>query len=295
MNHFSDIRSFFKDANIVLNARHEDDVEPEALKQHFEKLVSRIIIAKPTNGFANHDTTTKPIGTNYQKTVAQAEISKKERELFWQKQKQEEEKRLEEEKIKTNNRNNEMKRLENVNTANNNHHESADESSNNNVNQVNLLRKERMDEAKSLISKNSISNARAFFEQNSSSTPNIVKTNVNNKIIDNKSTYNHVNSIKNKLIENSNDDKTTKNSVQELPKISSQVNDNEEIDDMVERMVEYDGVEDKSSSEESIPNQIHTTEYQSYQTYFPEPRLLENIEEEQSIIFVFGYLFKLFI
>lgn len=282
MNHFSDIQSFFKDANIVLNARHEDDVEPEALKQHFDKLVSRIRIAKPTNGFANHDTG-KPIGTNYQKTVAQAEISKKERELFWQKQKQEEEKRLEEEKIKTNNRNNEMKRLEKVNTVNNNHHES-DES--NNVNQVTLLRKERMDEAKSLISKNSISNARAFFEQNSSSTPSTVKTNVNNKIIDNISSHNNVNSIKNKLISDSNGEQKTQNHAQELPPISqtSQINkDNEEIDDIVEKMVEYDGVDDRSSSEESLPNQILTTEYQSYQTYFPEPRLLENIEEEQSI------------
>ncbi|OTF69150.1 drebrin-like protein B-like protein, partial [Euroglyphus maynei] len=117
MNHFADVCSFFKDANIVLNARHEEDVEPDVLMQHVNKLASRIRIDKHTNGGGttsnvtttngnhNHDhhydnEESKPVGTNYQRTVAQREISQKERERFWHQQKLEEEQRLKEEKLK---------------------------------------------------------------------------------------------------------------------------------------------------------------------------------------------------
>ncbi|XP_046908174.2 actin binding protein 1 isoform X1 [Dermatophagoides farinae] len=293
MNHFADVRSFFKDANIVLNARHEEDVEPEVLMQHVNKLASRIRIDKQTNGTHNlttngndrHDNNDsddlKPVGTNYQRTVAQREISLKERERFWHQQKIEEEQRLKEEKMKqTANRYDPKTELQhNCQTG---HQESPIK-----TNQSQLLRKERMEEAKSLISKNSISNARAFFEQNSSTPTTQQQQQIDCQSQSTKSAAsNYVNHVQSMLFQKQPESHSNKE--QQKQPISVP---NEEVDDVVEKVIESnqncnDGVEDESSSDDSFHTNPTVDDQQQQQQqqygYYAEPRQLENIEEEQN-------------
>ncbi|XP_027193822.2 actin binding protein 1 [Dermatophagoides pteronyssinus] len=303
MNHFADVRSFFKDANIVLNARHEDDVEPEVLMQHVNKLASRIRIDKQTNGGSIHPTTngndnhddddhdnSKPVGTNYQRTVAQREISLKERERFWNQQKQEEEQRLKEEKLKQSANRFDMKAelQRNCQTT------TTGQESPIKTNQSQLLRKERMEEAKSLISKNSISNARAFFEQNSSTSAIQQQQQLNCQSQSTKSSTaasNYVNHVQSMLLQKQ--PEHTEPEQQHQPQEQQQQQqpisfNSEEVDDVVEKVIESnqnsnDGGEDESSSDESFhTNPVDDQQQQQQYGYYNEPRQLENIEEEQN-------------
>ncbi|KAJ6221665.1 hypothetical protein RDWZM_000210 [Blomia tropicalis] len=273
MNHFADVSSFFKGAHIVLNARNEDDVEPSALMQHVAKVSSRIKFDKPLNDepIGNQR---NPIGTNYKRIVPQNEISQTERESFWQKQKQEEEERLKEAKKKE-----AEHKLDIINVKRENENETNSQLYEQPKNQNNQVRKERLEEAKSLISKNNINNAKAFFEQNSAVSQ----------------------------INNNNSNKPEKINIHEKVTVETNVNSNghakyqeEEIDDVAEKFIEEANNEKMTLRIDSLENCLGMTptvqeeeeeeeEEDSYipnvqfsnQSYYPEQRILENIEEEE--------------
>ncbi|KAI7693177.1 Drebrin-like protein [Sarcoptes scabiei] len=296
LNHFADVRDFFKDANIVLNARHEEDVEPDVLMQHVNKMASRIKIDK-SNGFLNgHEgeedirDQLKPIGTNYRKTFAQQEISKKERESFWLKQKQEEEARLDEERRKSLSDKYDqlqVKRLDSHQNGNDSNHQDNHNEDNEpqySALQSQLLRKERLEEAKSLISKKSISNARAFFERNSSATSNQINfkspssstaandsdsTKLNNKITpsnkneiltEDKEHTNYAKPIENQFEQNREDLHDKKPETLPDESLITQSHDPnrslpknplpEEIDEIVEKVIEIKNAEEEPLEEE---------------------------------------------
>uniref|UniRef100_A0A8C9FFJ8 Drebrin like n=1 Tax=Pavo cristatus TaxID=9049 RepID=A0A8C9FFJ8_PAVCR len=96
-NHVSTVASFLKGAHITINARAEEDVEPELIMQKvakasganysFHKESSRFQDAGPQG----------PVGSVYQKTNAMSEIKRVNKDHFWAKaEKDEENRRLEE-------------------------------------------------------------------------------------------------------------------------------------------------------------------------------------------------------
>lgn len=307
MNHFSDVRNFFKDANIVLECRHEDDVEPDVLRQHVQKLASRIRIDK--NNLNQQDpelSPSKPVGTNYQRTIAQKEISLKERESFWKKQKQEEEERLKEEKLRRNSINNNYDQNEiRKNSLTSSIPLEEDRPS---LNQSSQLRKERLEEAKSLISKNSINSARAFFEQNSNSRVENQSTkstlNSSNKIsnqiraFETNTINSHVNNVEHAKQNGKTEPTIPKQEIKPEVETKSmkemngfnQNHNTEEVDEIDEKDIEsndnqqFDQVEDESEEgEESLTNSVPYAYQQQFQNYYTEPRHLENIEEDEEI------------
>jgi len=268
MNHFADVSNFFKGAHVELNARNEEDVEPSALMCHVAKLSSRIKVDKADESTYNDIGGRNPVGTNYKRIVPQNEISKKERESFWQKQKQEEEERLNELKRKEKDRKLDMTNVK------------REESSDIQVkcSQNNQIRKERLDEAKSLISKNSINTAKAFFEQNSAASQlshksEPVRITTSNEFITNEvkqdSQQTYLNHTSNKQING-----------------NSSIHKEDEIDDVAEKVVEEANSSTLSTEltddvERGVENQFQSDSIDySNQYYYSEPRTLENIEEE---------------
>ena len=169
MNHFRDVQQFFKGAHVVLHAQTEEEVESEVLMSHVMKMSNRIKIDKNTSQSSNdNDKQAKPVGTNYQRVNAQSELSQADRETFWEKQKKEDEaqrkvlrqKEAENRASRTN--------VDNSSVRNNNEKPTV-------PNKSVELRQARMDEAKQLIGKRSISSAKAFFE-NANSVPKAPQT-----------------------------------------------------------------------------------------------------------------------
>ncbi|XP_017486415.1 PREDICTED: drebrin-like protein B [Rhagoletis zephyria] len=269
MNHFADVCSFFKGANVKINARNEEEVSPSVLMEHVSKLTSRIKIDKTNEAPPENDR--KPVGTNYKRIVPQNEISKKDRETFWQKQKQEEEERLTEKKKLDSQMKLERSQVSRDDTAS----DSSKEPKNNSSAQV---RKERLEEAKS-VSKNSVNSAKAFFEQNSAAS--------------------QISHKQEKVI-------SIREATASPPQRSNgQLNGNntnyqkeEEIDDIAEKAIEEEEDQDKGV-EASSPDEIvyhgnndededqqyslQSTNFQPQynNNFYSEPRTLENIEEEQ--------------
>ncbi|XP_063232985.1 drebrin-like protein [Bacillus rossius redtenbacheri] len=94
-NHVRDVASFFKGAHVTLNARTEEDVDPQLI---IEK------VAKSTGSaysFKERTDVTKdsgPVGTTYKRVIPKQEINTKERDKFWEKEEIEEKRRQEEER-----------------------------------------------------------------------------------------------------------------------------------------------------------------------------------------------------
>lgn len=97
-NHVSTMANFLKGAHVTINARADEDVEPDSIMEkvakasganyNFHKETSRGI-----------DAPQGPVGSVYQKTNAMSEIKRVGKENFWAKaEKDEEERRLEEQK-----------------------------------------------------------------------------------------------------------------------------------------------------------------------------------------------------
>lgn len=199
-NHIRDVASFFKGAQITINARTEEDVEPEVIYSRVAKASATHLNLKDR---AETYESTAPVGTNYQRIQPKREINISEREKFWNKEQEDEKKRkcedmrlLEEERKKAEaaEKLRELKeakereeasvrkeleltkRREAEKNAENNirsrgdslsgedHMEDEDERQQ----RAEAARRARADEAKSVISGSSIKNARAIFEQNSS-------------------------------------------------------------------------------------------------------------------------------
>uniref|UniRef100_A0A452ETT7 Drebrin like n=1 Tax=Capra hircus TaxID=9925 RepID=A0A452ETT7_CAPHI len=96
-NHVSTIASFLKGAHVTINARAEEDVEPECIMQKVARASgANYTFHKESSRF--QDTGPQaPVGSVYQKTNAVSEIKRVGKDSFWAKaEKEEENRRLEE-------------------------------------------------------------------------------------------------------------------------------------------------------------------------------------------------------
>ncbi|XP_043103410.1 drebrin-like b isoform X5 [Puntigrus tetrazona] len=97
-NHVSSMANFLKGAHVTINARAEEDVEPEAIMQKVAKASgANYSFHKETNRFRDSGPQ-GPVGSVYQKTNAMSEIKKTNKDTFWAQAEKDEEKRLQEEK-----------------------------------------------------------------------------------------------------------------------------------------------------------------------------------------------------
>lgn len=199
-NHVRDISNFFSGAHVTLNARNDEEVEPQII---IEK------VAKSSGSSYSFNTRTeviesqKPVGTNYQRVNPVQEINAQERNQFWLREEQEERKRVEEERKRRESERlkleQELKRREEVESAG---RDVIDEQRNETINRLRLaekeaivkendrkmvlenerlekeliqdkissdaqMKKERSQEVQQIIGKNT-SNVRSIFEQNTS-------------------------------------------------------------------------------------------------------------------------------
>ncbi|RZC37854.1 SH3 9 and/or Cofilin ADF domain containing protein [Asbolus verrucosus] len=190
-NHLRDIEKFFTGAHLTINARNEEEVEPQLIIEKVAKSGSAYSFKAPR---AEIIEPTGPVGTTYQRVNPIKEINARERDQFWRKEEEEEKKRIEEErkrkeseKLKSEE---ELRRRELEETAkrdaetslrNNNidqiklaEKEAAQAPPQANygdfeelpqkVNQSEILRKQRKQEAQDLIAQRTI-DARSIFEQ----------------------------------------------------------------------------------------------------------------------------------
>ncbi|XP_046727401.1 drebrin-like b isoform X2 [Silurus meridionalis] len=99
-NHVSSMANFLKGAHVTINARAEEDVEPEAIMQKVAKASgANYSFHKESNRF--RDTGPQgPVGSVYQKTNAMSEIKRTNKDNFWAQAEKDEEKRRQEEKKK---------------------------------------------------------------------------------------------------------------------------------------------------------------------------------------------------
>ncbi|MFT7817491.1 drebrin-like protein A-like [Arapaima gigas] len=99
-NHVSTIANFLKGAHVTINARAEEDVEPESIVEKVAKASgANYSFHKETSRF--QDTTPQgPVGSVYRKTNAVSEIKSINKDNFWAQAERDEEKRRDEERRK---------------------------------------------------------------------------------------------------------------------------------------------------------------------------------------------------
>ncbi|KAL2092806.1 hypothetical protein ACEWY4_012604 [Coilia grayii] len=99
-NHVSSMANFLKGAHVTINARAEEDVEPEIIMQKVGKASgANYSFHKESNRFKD-DGPQAPVGSVYQKTNAMSEIKKINKDNFWAQAEKDEEKRRQEERRK---------------------------------------------------------------------------------------------------------------------------------------------------------------------------------------------------
>ncbi|XP_029367189.1 drebrin-like b isoform X2 [Echeneis naucrates] len=97
-NHVSSMANFLKGAHVTINARADEDVEPEAIMQKVAKASgANYSFHKEASNRFQDSGPQGPVGSVYQKTNAMSEIRKTNKDNFWaQAEKEEEKRRLEE-------------------------------------------------------------------------------------------------------------------------------------------------------------------------------------------------------
>ncbi|KAK9522543.1 hypothetical protein VZT92_018996 [Zoarces viviparus] len=97
-NHVSSMANFLRGAHITINARAEEDVEPEVIMQKVGNTSgANFSFHKESSGRFQDSGPQGPVGSVYQKTNAMSEIKKTNKGNFWaQAEKEEEKRRLEE-------------------------------------------------------------------------------------------------------------------------------------------------------------------------------------------------------
>ncbi|XP_054630478.1 drebrin-like b isoform X2 [Dunckerocampus dactyliophorus] len=97
-NHVSSMANFLKGAHVTVNARAEEDVEPEVIMQKVAKASgANYSFHKEASSRFQDSGPQGPVGSVYQKTNAMSEIRKTNKDTFWaQAEKEEERRRLEE-------------------------------------------------------------------------------------------------------------------------------------------------------------------------------------------------------
>lgn len=192
-NHLRDVERFFHGAHLTINARNEEEVEPQLIIEKVSKVGTAYSFKAPRS-----DTTgpTLPVGTAYKRVNPVKEINSKERDQFWQREEQEENKRLEEERKRReaekirmeqeakqreiqeaaerearasarNNSIDQLKQIEQKTLQAVQVRDSYEENDDVKVNQSDLLRQQRKQEAQNLIAQRTI-DARSIFEKNTS-------------------------------------------------------------------------------------------------------------------------------
>lgn len=94
-NHVRDVANFFSGAHVTLNARNEEEVDPQLIIDKVAKSGSAYSFKAPRSEDIGP---TGPVGSNYQRINPIKEINSKERDTFWMKEEEEEKKRVAEEK-----------------------------------------------------------------------------------------------------------------------------------------------------------------------------------------------------
>ncbi|XP_041863688.1 drebrin isoform X5 [Melanotaenia boesemani] len=98
-SHVSTIADFFQGVEVIINASSLEDIDPLAIGQRLTN--GTATVASPVlSRLKTRDEEHGDVGTVYQKTNAEVEMKKINREEFWEKAKREEEMRKEEEKKK---------------------------------------------------------------------------------------------------------------------------------------------------------------------------------------------------
>lgn len=97
-NHVSAMSNFLKGAHVTINARAEEDVEPESIMQKVAKASgANYSFHKEASSRFQDSGPQGPVGSVYQKTNAMSEIRRTNKDNFWaQAEKEEEKRRLEE-------------------------------------------------------------------------------------------------------------------------------------------------------------------------------------------------------
>ncbi|XP_041089434.1 drebrin-like protein isoform X1 [Polyodon spathula] len=99
-NHVSSMANFLKGAHVTINARSDDDVEPEAVMQKVAKASgANYSFHKESDRFRDAGPQ-GPVGSVYQKTNAMSEIKQTNKDTFWAQTERDEEKRRLEERSK---------------------------------------------------------------------------------------------------------------------------------------------------------------------------------------------------
>ncbi|KAJ7994235.1 hypothetical protein DPEC_G00263790 [Dallia pectoralis] len=99
-NHVSAMANFLKGAHVTINARAEEDVEPDAIMQKVAKASgANYSFHKESNKFRDAGPQ-GPVGSVYQKTNAMSEIKHTNKDNFWAQAEKDEEKRRQEERCK---------------------------------------------------------------------------------------------------------------------------------------------------------------------------------------------------
>lgn len=106
-NHVRDVASFFKGAHVTLNARNEEEVDPQLIVEKVAKSTGSAYSFKERG---DHSNDMGPVGTAYKRVIPQQEIDSHERDQFWEREQKEEKERQEQERKR---REAERKRLEN--------------------------------------------------------------------------------------------------------------------------------------------------------------------------------------
>ncbi|XP_051758255.1 drebrin-like b isoform X3 [Ctenopharyngodon idella] len=97
-NHVSSMANFLKGAHVTINARAEEDVEPDAIMQKVAKASgANYSFHKESNRFRDAGPQ-GPVGSVYQKTNAMSEIKRTNKDTFWAQAEKDEEKRIQEER-----------------------------------------------------------------------------------------------------------------------------------------------------------------------------------------------------
>ncbi|KAF5923720.1 hypothetical protein HPG69_019508 [Diceros bicornis minor] len=97
-NHVSTMASFLKGAHVTINARAEEDVEPECIMQKVARASGANYTFHRESGRFQDMGPQAPVGSVYQKTNAVSEIKRVGKDSFWAKAEKEEENRRQEEK-----------------------------------------------------------------------------------------------------------------------------------------------------------------------------------------------------
>ncbi|XP_044051804.1 drebrin-like b isoform X1 [Siniperca chuatsi] len=100
-NHVSSMANFLKGAHVTINARADEDVEPDVIMQKVAKASgANYSFHKEASSRFQDSGPQGPVGSVYQKTNAMSEIRKTNKDNFWAQAEKEEEKRLQEERHK---------------------------------------------------------------------------------------------------------------------------------------------------------------------------------------------------